>query len=281
MKKLISFLLVIMMLCSMSVSAFAADGEPEAVPAAPADISTIAVGEATHNFKVDNNLTTASQETDLWLQVEASGQIDVTIPLLLVFKTNIDGGAATEATNYKLTNNNNANLVVTKIEAKAEPKGDNNPMTLVDWQNPLNEDEYKVKLNARATTYSINQFDLQDAQDTTKFDKAANEGGLFALNRTVNGTTGTDTIIRVDMETGKLSFVTTRTEDDTAMDDTQGVKLLTVTYTVAINTNNAYGEEITGEKYGTTGYEDDNTPVNTPVEYTYGTPAQGGADANT
>ncbi len=243
MKKLISFLLVVMMLCSMSVSAFAADTQ-------------IGVSAESYDIKATDG-TEGSANTELWLQVAANGQIDVTVPLVLVFKTNIDGGKADTANNYKITNNNNANLVVTKIAVTKNTAG--NPMKLVAFGNDISklDNTYMVKLtayksyapddsskNTKADVISggSNTFDL--FYDTHKNNPESN--GIFKLARnSEDRSEKTDTYMLAEMETSPLSFITPKDQaDETKADAESGVKLLTVTYTVGINTNDVYGEEI-------------------------------------
>ena len=248
MKKLISFLLVIMMLCSMSVSAFASGAN------LPADKNAdIGYGAKTDEYdSTDTNPGTPDVSTELWLQVAAEGQIDVTVPLVIVFKTNIDGGNATEATNYKIINNNNAPVVVTGIgiveETTTGPNNASNPMELVPYSYTNSkyvftaDDQYMVKLYP--------QIDGNDGYDlgNTISSVAASQGGLFALKTAdrVTDTNGTDTIITVEMATSPLSFVTiTKTENGKEiLNPAMGVKLLTVTYTVGVNTNTAIGTAI-------------------------------------
>jgi len=233
MKKLISFLLVIMMLCSMSTVAFAAGVDTQ-----------IGVGSESTNITTDDG----TANTELWLQVEANGQIDVTVPLTIVFKTNIDGGAAQEPTNYKITNNNNARLLVTGIEITDHADTD---MALVDYENGALtiDDQYKVKMvadlknedKADAADFSYDLFDVKadatKAADAKVYTKAAADHGVFALNRDKSRAAATDTVIGVTMNTSPLSFVT-KIDDSTDY----GLKLLTITYTVAIDTSTVKGE---------------------------------------
>lgn len=230
MKKIISLLLVVLMLGS--TMAFA-------------DISEIEVREADDTYQSDINQSVLDTPyTELWLQVDASGQIDVTVPLVLVFKTDIDGGDATSPETYKITNNSSADLVVTQIATSVQATSTANPMTLVAYDSTtLARDEYKAKLSVPTGvvlgTGATNDWDLRTA--THSNDKA--KGGLFELLK------DTSTRVIADMTTGELSFVTSRTVDangaDTGMDTTKGVHLLTVTYTVAIDTSDAIGADIT------------------------------------
>ena len=193
--------------------------------------------------------------TEVWLQVEAAGQIDVEVPLVLVFKTNIDGGVATIDSAYKMINHSTADLAVTKIatatEANAEP-GVTNPMTLKSYTVDMAEDQYGVKINftgysgvAAKGTHDVPDYEFDFAQVTDT--KSATEGGLFTLKKAAAGeeATGTPTTLKASMKTGKLSFVTKVIEGTEELDTTKGVKLITITYTVAINKKDAIGTEIT------------------------------------
>jgi len=265
MKKLISLLLVVMMLCSISTVAFA-----------DAD-SSITVKETDDKY-IGNGVTSINTpKTEVWLQVDASGQIDVTVPLVLVFKTDIDGGDAQEATNYKITNNNNNNLVVTDVVTATvstlEDTTIANPMSIVAYTVNPGENQYKVKLTASATVGTITEFDLAQASYTAP----AKEGGLFALNRTANVTAATDTLITVDMVTGKLNFVTSRSDDDKTMNPDKGIHLLTVTYTVAVNTSGAIGDDITTSPV-TSGKTFTETVTNKPVADDEGDEGAGGGE---
>lgn len=75
----------------------------------------------------DSNASVKSGKvcTEVWLQVEAAGQIDVEVPLVLVFKTNIDGGVATIDSDYKMTNHSTADLAVIKVATVAEASRQN------------------------------------------------------------------------------------------------------------------------------------------------------------
>lgn len=237
MKRLIALVLVVLMLGST---------------AAFADVDTMLGVSAETNSMSGENSTVDGAKTELWLQVDADGQIDVTVPLVLVFRTNIDGGVADTASNYKLKNNSTSDVVVTTIATAHET--DNNtsqPMSIVAYTETPTEDQYKVQLSVAdavavgtkdAEGKEIRKWDLA----TTSHTAAPLAGGLFELPKATANGAGTDTIVKVDMTTGKLSFVTKRDANDD-LDATQGVKLLTVTYTVAIDTSDAIGSQITTE----------------------------------
>lgn len=232
MRKLVSLILAVVMICSMAVTAFAADNN-----------ATLTQNTPTSSYEADAK--TGAVNTELWLQVDAEGQIDVTVPLVLVFKTDIDGGNATSPNTYGITNNSTSDLVVTEIKTVAENKTAAQPMTLVAYTATPTEDQYKVQLSVANDVVkgegSSGAYDLHTASHTND----AIKGGLFELVKPeANATEGKFTQITADMATGKLSFVTSRTNND-ELDTTKGVKLLTVTYTVAVDTSDAIGTNIT------------------------------------
>ena len=95
------------------------------------------------------------------------------------------------------------------------------------------------------------EYDLKQETYTAE----RHQGGIFELRKAEADKyeEGTDTPIALTMKTGRLSFITSRVETpktdegqmDDAMDNTKGIQLMTITYTVAIDTSDAYGEEIT------------------------------------
>lgn len=189
--------------------------------------------------------------TEIWLQVDATGQIDVTVPLILVFQTNIDGGEATAPTTYVIKNNSTADIVVTKIvthETTEAASTVENPMTLETYDNDLTlaEDKYAAKIDFTGKTVVLGKgaadiYDLKTALSATAYTNPAYEGGLFEVKE--NGGT---TYVPVMMKTGPLSFVTSRTPNGTeeSMNQTRGIQLMTIVYTVAIDTSDAIGEAI-------------------------------------
>jgi len=258
MKRILALVLAVMMLGSVTV--FAANEDPD---------NSLTPSE-TKEFDVSEDNKSASQHTDIWLQVEASGQIDVTVPLLLVFKTNIDGGAASTPNNYLITNKSSAPLVVTKIVTTVEAKDAKNPMTLVDYkEGGYDEDTYGVQLSfAAESTNKDVTIDLhhgtegKDADDkvTHTQEEETKGAGIFVLDKATAAGTPTPTDVIVTMETGDLSFVTKNTDGE--LDTKQGVKLLSIAYTVAIKHDNASakGDYIEGETTFTT-YDDDGVPT--------------------
>ncbi|MBR6525265.1 MAG: hypothetical protein IKT57_04785 [Clostridia bacterium] len=232
----------------------ATEGESAVTTDVNAEITIYEKNDEEIISRYDSDSTTATEtaaapsvHTEIWLQVDADGQIDVTVPLVLVFKTNIDGGKATSPSEYKITNHSSADLVVTKIERVIEEE---RLMTLVSKDTAtLGENQYKVKLS------STKQHPSYTGTEDVTYDLHANNisddnRGLIYLPSDAGDdyATGRDTNLKVEMETGKLNFVTSRIVEDNkdmGMDTTKGVKLLTVTYTVAIDTYNAKGVKIT------------------------------------
>lgn len=243
MKKGIAMMMAAMMLMT-GTNALAASDTITNGKAADGSSGTTISAYDTVQYADDAGLDQSGKmATELWLQVDASGQIDVTVPLVLIFQTNIDGGQANTASSYKIRNNSSADLVVTSIEtANAEKTG----MTQVAYKDSgLAQDTYGVKLSVGSDvevgTDAFNPWDL----NTKSHKNAAIDGGLFKLKKAESNGNGTDTIVDITMNTGKLSFVTSRTSKD-ALDKTKGLQLLTITYTVALDTSDAVGEIIKG-----------------------------------
>lgn len=263
MKKVFALVLSLMMiLCSVSALATEvtdADTIVNANDGAAFDTNIKVHGDNTIRYRdAAANDISGEAATELWLQVEASGQIDVTVPLVLVFQTNIDGGEATSPNTYKITNHSSADLVVTQIKVTdVATEANKQPMTKVAYIDTLQEDQYKAKLNVDKNVVTLGkgqsgEYDLKQETYTAE----RHQGGIFELRKAEAGKNeeGTDTPIALTMKTGRLSFITSRTEktpkDDKSqlndeMDTTKGIQLMTITYTVAIDTSDAYGEEIT------------------------------------
>lgn len=125
-----------------------------------------------------------------------------------------------------------------------------NPMTLKSYTVDMAEDQYGVKIDyagypADSTREADEAYTFDFAKVTDS--KSATEGGLFILKKAAAGeeATGTPTTLVASMKTGKLSFVTKVIEGTEELDTTKGVKLITITYTVAISKKDAIGTEIT------------------------------------
>lgn len=264
MKKVFALVLALMMiLCSVSALATEVAESDTIVNGSATFLETGETGDADIDVRGeiryrDEGKFDVSGEaaTELWLQVEASGQIDVTVPLVLVFQTNIDGGEATSPNTYKITNHSSADLVVTQIKVTdVKTEANKQPMTKVAWIDGLKEDQYKAKLAVgEGVTLGKGQHREYDLKQET-YTAERHQGGIFELRKAEADKyeEGTDTPIALTMKTGRLSFVTSRVETpktdegqmDDAMDNTKGIQLMTITYTVAIDTSDAYGEEIT------------------------------------
>lgn len=264
MKKVFALVLSLMMiLCSVSALATEVTEADTIVNGSATFLETDEDGDADIDVRGEIRYrdegkfdVTGEAATELWLQVEATGQIDVTVPLVLVFQTNIDGGEATSPDTYKITNHSSADLVVTKIEVTdVKTEVNKQPMTKVAWIDVLKEDQYKAKLAVgKGVTLGANQPGEYDLKETYTAER--HQGGIFELAKAGKNDyeKGTDTPIALSMKTGRLSFVTSRVKKNPKdehsqlndeMDTTKGIQLMTITYTVAIDTSDAYGEEIT------------------------------------
>lgn len=204
MKKLVSFVLAALLL--LSVVAFAASGD------------TTLVAQQSYTFSKDNT-NVGAVKTDIYLMVKAVGQIDVTVPLILVFSTDVDGGTALAPGNYTITNNNkNSAVGVTKIEATDESNG-NYKMTLVassalDSAAANNEnDKYSVVLSSGSTqTYDLAALSTTAAEPGTAWD---------GFNIQKSGVVD----MKPAMKTTALTFVT---------GEDKYVKILNVKYTLGL-----------------------------------------------
>lgn len=250
MKKLISlFLALVMLMSCATVLAESTDKN-----------ATMTVGTPVSHYATDNEeagateAATPSVNTEIWLQVDAAGQIDVTVPLVLVFKTNIDGGTASSPAAYVMTNNSTADIAVTSIKVNpVDTDTEAQPMEFVAY-NTVGDtvDQYGLKLSVEATeadaanhraahaAYDKDMFDFTEEADTAD----VMDGGLFQVFK------GATTKITALMKTGPLSFTTLRKAGDTAadpsvLDTDKGVKIITITYTVGIDAQNAIGDDIT------------------------------------
>lgn len=249
MKKLLSIVLALVLVLS-SITALAT--ERRVLP--PEDKNAEMTIYNGLESRYDSDSTTATEtaaapsvNTEIWLQVEASGQIDVTVPLVLVFKTNIDGGNATAPSTYGITNNSTADVVVTEIKVTEKSEG---KMTLAEYAETITaEDTYGVTLDAPkhgATSVGDIFKNVAEKENDTASVSALN-GGLIWLEKKPADTDGTFSPFTLKMTTGPLSFVTKHIDKDgeEVLDETQGVHLLTLTYTVAIDKSNGVGDSIT------------------------------------
>lgn len=256
MKKWLAFTMVMALLLSCTLaSANAESGWIDVTSDDPAaENMTAAKSSPDIPFLSAGDGRSAAQKTALWIRVDASGQINCTIPLVIVYKTNIDGGSATTAEDkYGITNYSTADLAV--IGMKVETHAEDDLIELVESYAPTAVDKYKgtVTVAEKGTLpgYTKSLAALK-AEDT----KSAAEGGLFKISKPADAN-GEFRSIALQVATSRLSFVTGL--------NGEGVYLLDVHYTVGISTQNAEGTAISGETKGTVFTEDG--PVET--DYTY------------
>ena len=202
MKKLVSFVLAALLM--LSVVAFAASGDPSLVVK---DTSII------YNFTADN-VNTGKVETYIYLEVIAQGQIDVTVPLFLVFSTDVDGGKAKEPSNYKITNNNKDSAVgVTRIHVT--PSGTMELKVKNEFESAVGAhayDTYMVTLTASGETYDLGKLNFQE--DTAG---EALTGLSIPKDKEVN--------LQPEMQTTAISFITGKD---------QYVQIMTIEYTLGL-----------------------------------------------
>lgn len=215
--------------------------------------------------------TSASQSTDVWLQVEASGQIDVTVPLVVVFKTNIDGGSASTGNAYKIVNNSSAAIKVTEVKVQDQKtdvsgNGITSNMTMVSalpQADSATYDQYTLTMKPTDYYQNKNYFTTADGENVytyfTDVGTASEQGtfvktadgvqtqGLWRIERSDGAEGGSDeSHINLTLSTSKLSFVTNqKSEDKPAVEN--GVKLFNVAYTVKIDDSTAVGGDIEDE----------------------------------
>lgn len=203
--------------------------------------------------------TSASQSTDVWLQVTASGQIDVTVPLVVVFKTNIDGGSATTSEAYKIVNNSSAAIKVTEVEVtdmqqKFTQNGVEDNMkavgTLTGGYNEytltmLPTDQYATKVweTAKNVFDGADGFTVNGATATLTASADAQAPGLWRIEKKDDSETTDESPIALTLSTSRLTFVTNQKSVDEA-DIENGVKLFNVAYTVQIDDSTAVGGDI-------------------------------------
>ena len=278
MKKIVSLILALAMILSCTAALANTNMEEKYIG-------------AQENFAIDDPTTkkSASQSTDIWLQVEAAGQIDVTIPLVAVFKTNIDGGSATISNSYKMINNSSAAIKVAKVVVT-----DQNVDVTTNNQIPTANmklvkaftgayDEYTLTMeptdhyvdkawdgakNVAEFTKSGYAY-TKDSDTTGKYTEVK---GLWRVEKSDKANGGKDeSYIKLVLSTSKLDFVTLQKDtvkdgDDAAIED--GVKIVTIQYTVMIDDSEAKGEDIKGSSTETATWSN-LVPVTTTVSYSY------------
>ena len=283
MKKILALVLATLML--LSFTAFAEDN------------MTNTVSEGRNFLQADSasdfgGADSATQRTDVWLQVEASGQIDVTVPLVAIFKTNIDGGKDTIADEYKIINNSSAAIKVTEVvvvdqKTDVSANGQQTQMVMVAelpektstiydqyTLTMLPSDRYATQEWATAKNV-FTAFTAEDtANDTKTFTltkdnvegkglwRVEKKGAIDSFNNKLD-----ESYIDLTLETSKLSFVTKQaSKNDENIEN--GIKLFTVTYTVKIDDSEAVGGDITGSMDGSV-YEDRTKDEDIVTTYTY------------
>ncbi len=269
MKKFLALALAMMMVFAC-VSALAEDDNAQMyLNAADGGDAYLSHFSEENEYDEDGAASTGEVNTEIWLQVVASGQIDVTVPLVIVFQTNIDGGSATSPSEYQIINYSTADLVVTKVSIETnsatkdrEDDDTSHPMELVSYTTDLARDQYKAQLSVATESVhaSTGEWDLftGDENDNVDLDEdgfyyiSALEGGLIILPKcdydsTSGDKEGTSTDLTIEMATGALSFVTKHAtvEEKDVLDVTKGVKLLNINYVVAIDTYTGIGDDIT------------------------------------
>ena len=287
MKKFLALLLAAMMLLSCTSAlaveispvksgnngvaiSFTENGTDPDNPDSATDNSKLEIDQEHISRYVKEDGTEGTVSTELWMQVDASGQIDVTVPLVLVFSTNVDGGKATEATNYKIYNNNVRNsIAVDKITVAQDSQGvanttfvsktefedlDDNardyyyvilePEVVAAADIKVSDNQTTLKSLAMNTQVHVEEYDLHEAQSEDKYNETADKAtSLMTLGQ------GGEINLKPTMVTTPLTFVTTgynETENGDADEATKGIKLLTVTYTVGLKYNTVTGADITG-----------------------------------
>lgn len=266
MKKFMAILLVAIMM--LSTVAFA-EGSPldEAQDHSKLEINS---ADITSQYKdLTGNKTEGEVHTELWLQVKAGGQIDVTVPLVLVFSTNIDGGDATAPTGtYKIINHNQTNSISVDKIAVSTNSGlaDNvNMMDLVQYEQTADywkaaRDTYGVKLVPEfGDTGTAGNYSPSFSHTEYDFAKIVANPDDYDKTATDNNTRRDEVLFQIaengfvdlnpSMVTSALTFVTQDVGDQTQDVGTKagrGVHLLNVTYTVGLKYN-----VLTSEQMGT------------------------------
>lgn len=258
MKKILALILAAMMLLG---GAAMADTE---------DMTEEHVGTQTDFMKTGDPATSASQSTDVWLQVEASGQIDVTVPLVVVFKTNIDGGSASTGNTYKIVNNSSAAIKVTEVsvtdtqeqftqngvtenmKAVETMTGAYNEYTLTMLPTDQYAGQDKVWTDAKSVVDADGDGSVTFKKESTgnvykiASSTDAQAKGLWRIEKKDDAKDTDESYINLTLSTSKLSFVTNQKKvNDESVEN--GVKLFNVAYTVKIDDSTAVGGDIQDE----------------------------------
>lgn len=265
MKKFVAMLLAVMMILSCAALA--------------ADDNMVWGTDTTKKFYEATDNKSATQRTDVWLQVEASGKIDVTVPLVVVFKTNIDGGVASTANTsnnpYKIVNNSTAGVKVTEVKVVDQKtdvttNGVTANLTMVDkftdGDRTKDKDKYTLTMlptDKYATPEWNAAINVADKNETkpftqttetatyTRTSNTAETKGLFYIGNVSDGDgKNNESPIDLTLTTSPLSFVTKKDTTSDAGTETYGVKMFTISYTVAIDDSEAKNTTINGEGEG-------------------------------
>jgi len=145
------------------------------------------------------DMTTASTITlELSLKREAAS-INVTVPLVMVVKTNIDGGSVTpDESTYAIQNDSDTRIQLTKIDVTDQPTG--SPLSRVTAAGALPRDSYRINLLDMSNPHNIKW-----------------SGKLNPI---------------ISVEVGRLSFVTKDSQDEKKY----GVLFSNLEYTLVIPT---------------------------------------------
>ena len=273
MKKLVAIALVAIMMLSC-VTAFATSN------------TTVETVSDPKHFKQNDAHNGATQSTDIWLRVKAEGQINCTIPLVLIYQTNIDGGEASTGTGadakYKITNNSTANLAVTDIDVSTV----GSKMTLVSNSTDLKSliDNYWGTITiagdrVRSGDPYVGDFYTHKTSSEIK----AVAGGYFFIPKKTSSGAGV-TVIDAKISTSPLDFITAQKADDGTMDITKGLHLVNVKYTVAIDGYASSDDTITTDIEDRVGTNHAFTPIveaeKGKTAYTYAMSATDGLKIN-
>lgn len=245
MKKIIALVLAAMML--FSAVAFASSQQESTEPTAtPKPVTTFEDKGLTYTYNYDKVTTSTdpapSVNTQVWLQVKAEGQINVKVPLVLVFSTNMEGGTSTIADAYKITNNNANNAVAIKgIKVTNDSSGQNILLkTATEFAAATDQDYnwFKVTMAPQAVDKEV-KLNTADAWKTPDM------GAIMASELKI---TDTDKygiwLNRGQSVNMKPTMTTTAFNKVTADDPDKGVKVMTVTYTLGLVYENFTSEAL-------------------------------------
>lgn len=282
MKKLVALTLALALLFTLGGAALATGNTSEIEVPAPTDVPyedyDPATGNATtaDDMFIDKN-GKSQQETDIYVKVRATGgQIDATVPLIIVVSTDISGTTtALTPSNYGITSYSSVDLRVTNVAVTVSAP---DASTNVEWvlANPTdlgfaatrwsgaafaaNDAAMNTVLNSKTSNGAKNAIaltlkglvldaanDLTTIQNSAATDAAANTTFKIAkINPTANDGTEIKQTLPLDLQvrTSKLNFVTYTDDTDTTR-AAKGVHALKITYTIDADVSTNYkGEDI-------------------------------------